>query len=140
MCDQERLRPVCAYAQSDESLCKSLEYSMNVQLLAEHHLEFLSLKGGCIVWSESTLVNMPHCWKSHVTAHFYIISVAICSVSGYTRTSRHGLLCFKCTSTACHHEVQKISTTNNTNVLCLAWIRFGEFTFSTLCWDISSAK
>ena len=35
---------------------------MIVQLLTEHHLEFLSLK-------ESTLVKMPHCWKSHVMAH-----------------------------------------------------------------------
>ena len=69
MCDQQRLRPACAYAQPDQSLCKSLEYSMNVQLLAEHLLEFLSLKGGCTGSSESTLVKMPHFWKSHVTAH-----------------------------------------------------------------------
>ena len=41
---------------------------MNVKLLTEHHLEFLSLKGGCIGLSESTLVKIPHCWKSHVTA------------------------------------------------------------------------
>ena len=45
MCDQQRLRPVCAYAQTDQSICKSLEYFMNVQLLTEQHLEFLSLKG-----------------------------------------------------------------------------------------------
>ena len=45
---------------------------MNVQLLAEHHLEFLSLKGGCRGLSESTHVKMPHCWKSHVTAHIKI--------------------------------------------------------------------
>ena len=42
---------------------------MNVKLLTEHHLEFLSFKGGCTGLSESTLVKMPHCWKSHVTAH-----------------------------------------------------------------------
>ena len=42
---------------------------MNVELLAEQHLEFLSFKGGCTGWSESTLVKMPHCWKSHVMAH-----------------------------------------------------------------------
>ena len=41
----------------------------SVKLLTEHHLEFLSLKVGCTSSSESTLVNMPHCWKSHVTAH-----------------------------------------------------------------------
>ena len=38
---------------------------MSVKLLTEHYLEFLSLKGGS---SESTLVKIPHCWKSHVTA------------------------------------------------------------------------
>ena len=41
---------------------------MIVKLLTEQHLEFLSLKGGCTGWSESTLLKMPHCWKSHVTA------------------------------------------------------------------------
>ena len=41
---------------------------MTVNLLTEHHLEFLSLKRGCTGWSESTLVKMPHCWKSHVLA------------------------------------------------------------------------
>ena len=39
-----------------------------LRLLTEHHLEFLSLKGGCTGSSESTLVKMPHCWKSHVAA------------------------------------------------------------------------
>ena len=43
---------------------------MTVKLLTEHHLEFLSLKGGCTGSSESTLVKMPHCWKSRVMAHF----------------------------------------------------------------------
>ena len=42
---------------------------MIVKLLTEHHLEFLSLKGGYTGLSESTLVKMPHCWKSHVTSH-----------------------------------------------------------------------
>ena len=42
---------------------------MIVKLLTEKQLEFLSLKGGCTGSSESTLVKMPHCWKSHVTAH-----------------------------------------------------------------------
>ena len=43
---------------------------MSVKLLIEHHLEFLSLKGGDIGSSESTLVKMPHCLKSRVAAHF----------------------------------------------------------------------
>ena len=41
---------------------------MSVKLLTKHHLEFLSFKGDCTGSSESTLVKMPHCWKSHVTA------------------------------------------------------------------------
>ena len=44
---------------------------MIVKLLAEHHLEFLSLKGGCTGPSESTLVKMSNCWKSHAAAHIY---------------------------------------------------------------------
>ena len=41
---------------------------MNIKLLTELHLEFLSLKGGCTGSSESTLVKMPQYWKSHVAA------------------------------------------------------------------------
>ena len=66
MYDQQRLRPACAYAQCDQSLCWSLEYSMNCTSFG-----FQSLKGGCTGSSESTLVKMPHCWKSHVTAQIH---------------------------------------------------------------------
>ena len=41
---------------------------MSVQLLTKHHLEFLSLKGGCRGSSVSTHVKTPHCLKSHVAA------------------------------------------------------------------------
>ena len=44
---------------------------MSVKLLTEHHMEFLSIKGGCTGSSDSTLVKMPHCWKSQVAAHIY---------------------------------------------------------------------
>ena len=69
MCDQQSLRSACAYAQSDQSLGKPLEHSMTVELLTEHHLEFLSLKEGSTGLSESTLFKLPHCLKSHVAAH-----------------------------------------------------------------------
>ena len=46
---------------------------MSVKLLTEHHLEFLSLKGGCTGSSESIHVKMPHCWKSHVVAQFVLV-------------------------------------------------------------------
>ena len=55
MCKKQSLRSACAYAQSDQSLCLLLEYSMSVKLLTEHCLEFLSFKGGCTGSSESTL-------------------------------------------------------------------------------------
>ena len=46
---------------------------MTAKLLTEHHLEFLSLNDGCTGSSESTLVKMPHCWKSHVPAHIILV-------------------------------------------------------------------
>ena len=42
---------------------------MTVKLLTKHNLDFLSLKGGYTGESESTLVKIPHCWKSHDTAN-----------------------------------------------------------------------
>ena len=41
---------------------------MIVKLLTEHHLESLSLTGGCRGPSESTLVEMSIFWKSHAAA------------------------------------------------------------------------
>ena len=43
---------------------------MTVKLLTEYHLEFLSLKRGCTGSSESTLVKMSNCWKSHAEAQY----------------------------------------------------------------------
>ena len=45
---------------------------MIVKLLTEHHLEFLSLTEGCTGSSESTLVKMSNCWKSHAAAHIQV--------------------------------------------------------------------
>ena len=42
---------------------------MIVKLPTEHHLEFLNLTGDCRGLSESTLVKMSNCWKSHAAAH-----------------------------------------------------------------------
>ena len=50
---------------------------MIVKLLTEHHLEFLSLKGGCRGSSKSTLVKMSNCWKSHATAQILIIILQV---------------------------------------------------------------
>ena len=43
---------------------------MIIKLLTEHHLAFLSLTGGRTGSSESTLVKMSNCWKSHAAAQF----------------------------------------------------------------------
>ena len=55
---------------------------MSVKLLAEHHLEFLSLKGGCRGSSEFTLVKMLHCWKSHGAAQYKSLYV-VDAISSY---------------------------------------------------------
>ena len=53
---------------------------MIVKLLTEHHLEFLSLKGGCRGSSESTLDKMSNCWKSHAAAQFLLQVTRECLV------------------------------------------------------------
>ena len=82
MCDQQRFRQVCAYAQSDQSLCKSLEDYMTVKLLTDYYLEFLSLEGGCTSSSESTLVKMPG------PAHEILVLIASAS-SEFSGDSAH---------------------------------------------------
>ena len=58
---------------------------MIVKLLNEHHLEFLSLRGGCRGSSESTHVK-PHCWKSHALAQ--IVLKKENSVIGFRETQQ----------------------------------------------------
>ena len=54
---------------------------MSVKPQAEHHLEVLSLKGGCTGSSESSLVKISNCWKSHAAGlkfnliHYYVVSL-----------------------------------------------------------------
>ena len=66
-------------AQSDQSHCKSLVHSITIQLRTDHHLEFLSLKGGCTGSSESTVIKISHCWKSHVIAQMFLIDLMCAS-------------------------------------------------------------
>ena len=44
---------------------------MSVKLLTEHHLELLSLTGGCTGLYVSTLVKMSNGLKSHALALYY---------------------------------------------------------------------
>ena len=41
---------------------------MTDKLLTKLHLVYLRLKGDCTGLSESTLVKMSNCWKSHALA------------------------------------------------------------------------
>ena len=54
---------------------------MSVKLLTEHDLEFLRLTGHCTGSYESTLVKMPHCLKSHVTAQITLTIVLYEAIS-----------------------------------------------------------
>ena len=102
MCDQQRLRPVCAYAQTDQSLCWLLKYSMTVKLLTKRHLRCQSLKGGCTCSSESTHVKMSNCWKSNVTAHLmsqlisFFLCTAGCHAGSYSNISGNTVHCVPC--------------------------------------------
>ena len=51
---------------------------MTVKLLTEHNLEFHSLKGGCTGSCESIHVKIPHCYKSHVAAQYFISFAELC--------------------------------------------------------------
>ena len=56
---------------------------MIVELLTEHHYEFLSLKRGCRGSSESMLVKMSNSWKSYAAAHLQVLYVSDVSTSQY---------------------------------------------------------
>ena len=79
---------------------------MNIKLLTEHHLEFLSLKGGCTGSAESTFVKMPHCWKSHATAQ--MATRTTFSFSFYALKFSSGTTCITVVSGTL--DVRKLST------------------------------
>ena len=75
---------------------------MSVKLLTEHHLKFLSLKGGCTGLSQSTL----HCWKSHVTAHMFCLILNV---------FYHDVFIIKLNP--CHAEYLYLSVTSHINCI-----------------------
>ena len=72
MCDQQSLRSACAYAQSDQSLCWSLEYSMTTELLTEQPCGVSKLTRSFTGSSESTLVKC-HIVGNHVSRLIYVV-------------------------------------------------------------------
>ena len=67
MFDQQSLRSACAYAQSDQSLCYLLEYSMSVKLLSII-LIFYALKEAAQA-RLSLHLSKCHIVGNHVRAH-----------------------------------------------------------------------
>ena len=57
-------------------VCLTLLFPMTVKVLSEHHLGFLSLKGISTGSSESKLIKMPQCWKSHVTNDSFFLKLS----------------------------------------------------------------
>ena len=87
-------RPVYIYflnVPSFSSRYFNIEYSMSVKLLTKHHLEFLSLTASYTGSSESIHVKIPHCWKSHITAHIIF--------------SKHSKYVNRCIDTALMHSL-----------------------------------
>ena len=83
-CATSKDRPACALAQSDQSLCFSLDYSMTVKLLAEQHLEFLtvSFTGGCTTlgrWQSKMSILLTDVDQKSIETEFLI---AICRLTG----------------------------------------------------------
>ena len=74
MCDQQRLRPACAYAQSGRGLCFLHKCSMTVTLLTKSS-DISKLNGGCKGMSEYTHVKTPHKWNSHCHSSFRLMMI-----------------------------------------------------------------
>ena len=100
MCDQQSLRPACAYAPSVQSLCKLLKYSISVKLLTKHHLEFLSLNEVCTCSSESTLAtcHIVGNYMSRLISQFQhaMNSVKLMLGSNKTLVKKHVIFLLKC--------------------------------------------
>ena len=65
MCDQQSLRSACAYAQSGQSLCLSLECSMTIGLLTGRRLGF-SVPGGAVRARLGLRVSEGHIVGNHI--------------------------------------------------------------------------
>ena len=60
-----------------------LNILMTVKLLTGHHLEFLSLKGGYVGLSASTIVKMPHFGNHMSRLNYYVKGRLWDSISGF---------------------------------------------------------
>ena len=67
MCNQQSLRSACAYAQSDQNLYLSFEYSMMFSYQINIIWSFKAKYEAAQVRLSLHLSKMPHCLKSHDT-------------------------------------------------------------------------
>ena len=69
MCNQQSL----IYACTLRSLIRAFVSPLHILWVVSYwdHLDFLSIKAGYTGSSESTLVKLPHCWKSNVAVHIF---------------------------------------------------------------------
>ena len=104
---------------------------MTVKRLTKHPLEFLTLKEGCTGSSESTLVKMSNCWKSHVMAHFMIkINVRNAVTQSKKREVPHLRYCAHSGKSATNRKRVVLCTKNFSSILLAG----------TGVWKISSAS
>ena len=73
MCDQQRLKAACAYAQSEQSLCLSVEDSMTLMLLTKYHLS-QNLSSAAVVIGALRVKGSFHqiCSLCASNFHFYV--------------------------------------------------------------------
>ena len=96
MCNQRSLRSACAFAQSDQSLCLSLDYSMSVKLLTEHHLEFLILKKS-VQPRLSLHLSKYHIFGNHMSRLNYVVQYFSCVSSPFFGLVLYFLISFSST-------------------------------------------
>ena len=116
---------------------------MSVKLLTEHHLEFLSLKGGCTGLSESIHVKMPHCWKSHVAAQI-LYTNEFYHLVGYNEPGPEVIKLFSCSTQLSMKFILLINVKMPTNVGILTFLSLINTTSERLkarnffiCWYFS---
>ena len=113
---------------------------MSVKLLTEHHLECLSLEGGCRGSSESTHVKMSNYWKSHALAHYVITVLPVClahssnMLQSWPRSQFWPAACFHAIlnvfsflfiQAICLHSPSSNSVWSQGRILCLSKGRIG---------------
>ena len=79
------------------SLIRAFSSRLNILWMLSYWLNIIrSLRAGCIGSSEATLVKIPHCWKSHVTAQMEALNTR------YNTSMIHSLSYFWCNF--CRHS------------------------------------